>query len=101
MDQEQYGCGSCSAKKYGRRPAGSASSADMDSMVDKYAILRDILARKGIKDPTKERTVSKKYGAKKRRSVARKAAAPRRKPATKRRSVARKAPKRRYGCGRN
>jgi len=71
FDQEQYGCGACAApkKKFaGRR--GVASTETLDRMVDKYAVLRDTLARKHIKDPTKDTSVTKKYGARRhRRSV--------------------------------
>lgn len=80
-EQEQYGCGACSAsaatkKKFaGRRSSGVSSSSALDRMVDKYAILRDTLARKHISDPTKDSATvtKKKYGrraAKKRTTVA-------------------------------
>lgn len=95
MEGYQYGCSSCSApkSKFGGRKRAGSMIAGNDSMVDSYALLRDTLARKHIRDPTKN-TTTKKYGASRRRAAARRKAAARRARA--------RAPvhRRRYGCGR-
>jgi hypothetical protein len=99
-EQEQYGCGACAGatkKKFaGRRSAGVSSTASLDRMVDKYAILRDTLARKHIRDPTKDSSTvtKKKYG--RRTAKKRTVAAKRRRTTTTR---ARKTPARRSSGG--
>lgn len=90
--RRRYGCGSCAQGKYG---ASSRRSNAITSMsVDKYAVLRDTLARKGIRDPTMS-SASAKYGARRRR----RRATTKRVGGRRRSSTASRYPvRRRYGC---
>lgn len=86
VSRRRYGCGSCAKGKYGSSSRVANSLAAMS--IDKYAVLRDTLARKGLKDPTVA-SASAKYGARRRR----------RRASAKRVGGRRRPVYSRYGCG--
>jgi hypothetical protein len=94
----QFGCGACSAKKYGARKVKFTS--DLSGAVSEYAVLRDLLARKRVKDVTRDET--SKFGARRRRrsskKTLKKAVKPKRTVRKTRVNKTKKSAKRRYGC---
>lgn len=90
----QFGCGACSAKKYGARKVKFTS--DLSGAVSEYAVLRDLLARKRVKDVTRDET--SKFGARRRRRRTAKAAKPKSTVRKTKANKTKKTAKRRYGC---